>query len=92
MQKANVNDLTMQEKKKLNEINNKITHIMSKVEYTITSDKYLEPWPSELNNAVCIVSIYKPLSTQATTKVSIRNKLNSTRNLWNLLLIYLGKI
>ena len=40
LQEANANDLTMQEKKKLNGIDNEITRIISKTEYTITSDKH----------------------------------------------------
>ena len=71
----------MQERKKLNEIDYKITHKLLKAESTITSDKHQEPWFSELHNAVCIVSIWKALLTQAITKTSNRKKMNCTRNL-----------
>ena len=63
---------------------------MLKVESNITTDKPHELWSPELHNTLCIVSTLKVLLIQAITKLLTENKLNSTRSLWNLQLIYLG--
>ena len=63
---------------------------MLKVESNITTDKPHELWSPELHNALCIVSTLKVLLIQAIKKLPTENKLNSTRSLWKLQLIYLG--